>query len=234
MKRKRALLLILFLFMACAKKNMEKESTTEVLKQAAEDKYDPPADKKITEKQMQMYVAVHKRELEIARNAAQRLQEKSKELKAKNDKPGFMDALNALSDVGKFWTADLRAAKELGYNTAEYQWVKGEVLEASVTAMTEGFEQAANKMVEQSRQSYKAALAKARTPEERKMLEEQMAALNQQQTEMNKSATVAENVRYNREMVKKFQGDLDAIKSEMEKFNAAKDADKEGGKDSSK
>ncbi|HEY2933455.1 MAG TPA: hypothetical protein VGK99_17075 [Acidobacteriota bacterium] len=222
MKRRITLLFVLCALISCAKKNMEKESTMEVLKQAAEEKYDPPADKKITEKQMQMYLAVHKRELEIARNAAQRLEEKGKQLKAKDEKPGFMDALNALSDVGKFWTADLRAAKELGYNTAEYQWVKGQVLEASITAMSEGFEQAANKMVEQSMQSYRSALAKARSPEEKKMLEEQMAALNQQQSEMNKSAGVSEDIRHNREIVRKYQGELDAIKSEMEKFNKSK------------
>jgi hypothetical protein len=211
---------------ACRSKNMETESTTEVLKQAAEDKYDPPADKKISDKQMQIYMAVRKREVEIARNAASRLEAKSEELKAKKEKAGLMDTLNALSDVGKFLTADIRAAKELGYNTAEYQWVKGQVLEASLNAMTEGFQQAATKTVEQSRRYYEEQLAKAKTPEEKQMWQQSLDALKKQQGEMEKNSEVPEYVRHNREIIKKVQGELDAIKVEMEKYNAGKEATK--------
>lgn len=228
MKKQLLLALILpVLFSAsCGRKNMEKESTTEVLKQAAEDEYNPPDDKKITDKQMQIYMAVRKREVEIAKSAADHLEAKSKELKEKKEKAGFMDTLNALSDVGKFLTADLRAAKELGYNTAEYQWVKERVLEASLNAMTEGFQQAANKTVEQSRGYYEQQLAKAKTQEEKQMWQVSLEAIKKQQEEMQKSAEVADYIRYNREIIKKYQGELDAIKTEMEKYNAGKDTTK--------
>jgi hypothetical protein len=205
---------------------MEKESTTEVLKQAAEDKYNPPNDKKITDKQMQMYMAVRKREVEIAKSAADRLEAKSKELKEKKATAGIMDTLNALSDVGKFLTADLRAAKELGYNTAEYQWVKERVLEASINAMTEDFQQAANKTVDQSRHYYEEQLAKAKTPEEKQMWQQSLEAIKKQQEEMQKNSEVSDYVRSNRDIIKKYQGELDALKTEMEKYNAGKEAAK--------
>ena len=194
---KKLLLLILMslvLFaVSCGRKNMEKESTTEVLKQAAEDKYNPPNDKKITDKQMQMYMAVRKREVEIAKSATDRLEAKS---------------------------------KELGYNTAEYQWVKERVLEASLNAMTEDFQQAANKTVDQSRHYYEEQLAKAKTPEEKQMWQQSLEAIKKQQEEMQKNSEVPDYVRSNRDIIKKYQGELDAIKTEMEKYNAGKEATK--------
>ncbi|MBI4455593.1 MAG: hypothetical protein HY644_06815 [Acidobacteria bacterium] len=205
----------------CSNKNMEKESTAQVLKEAAEDKYDPPADKKITEKQMQMYLAVHKRELEIAKSAASRFEAKSRE-----EKPGLAESLRTLSDVGKFLTADLRAAKELGYNTAEYQWVKSQVLEASVSAMAEGFQQASTQAVEQSMRYYKEQLSKAQTAEEKQMWQQNIEALTKQQADMQRNTEVPDWVRHNLQIIAKYQGELDAVKSEITKYTNENETEK--------
>ena len=43
----------------------------------------------------------------------------------------MVEGFKSINTVGEFLTADIRAAKDLGYNTAEYQWVKGQILAAS-------------------------------------------------------------------------------------------------------
>ena len=179
-----------------------------------EDKYTPPADERINEKQLEMYVAVRRRELQISRDASSRLKAKSTELKARGEKPGIVDGLDALEQVGSVLAADVRAAVQAGYNSAEYQWVKARVIEAGASGANEEFQRATRRIADQSQRYYRTQLAQAGSPEERNMWQQSIAALAKQTAGMEKSTEASEALRHNRELVRRHQSELDGIRSE--------------------
>jgi hypothetical protein len=68
--------------------------------------YRPPADGRLARRQVEMYLAVQRREQEIRKNG------------------------------GEGATAGLRAARELGYNPKEYAWVRDRVSDAEMLRTT--------------------------------------------------------------------------------------------------
>jgi uncharacterized protein YicC (UPF0701 family) len=79
--------------------------------------YKSPADGRLSEGQVRMYLDVRRREQKI------------REAAFKNQ---------SLADVS---TADLRAARELGFNPKEYQWVRDRVMEAQMLQATQALHQ---------------------------------------------------------------------------------------------
>jgi hypothetical protein len=136
MPRHRLLLLIVLLAAGCGRrpagdetsirKRLERKGTTDLMDQVAKaPAYKPPADGRLTESQVRMYLDVRPRERRI------------REVASKSASPA--DAA----------TADLRAAQELGFNPKEYQWVRDRVLEAQMLQAT----QALNQQVALSREA---------------------------------------------------------------------------------
>jgi hypothetical protein len=118
---------------ASIKETLEEKGTIDVMDQVSKaPEYKAPADGKLTDRQVKMYLEVRQREQKIREVAF-------KELKAKGDKAtgekkevGMFEAMKAIGDLADVATADLRAAQELGHNPKEYQWVKERVLEAQM------------------------------------------------------------------------------------------------------
>jgi hypothetical protein len=100
----------------------------EVAKETGEAEYEAPADGKLTEAQIEMFLRVQERAKKIQQVAVSSLEEKTEAGSAAGEKVGFTEALGALRDAGNVATAGLRAAQELGYNPKEYQWVQSTVL----------------------------------------------------------------------------------------------------------
>ena len=94
--------------------------------------YKPPADGHLNRRQVEMYLEVHRREEKIR------------------------DTLRAKGDLANLATADLRAARELGYNPREYAWVRDRVLEAEMLRATRTL----SRQVAESRQALLALLRK--------------------------------------------------------------------------
>src|SRR5579872_1168801 len=121
-------------------RDLNKRGTVDLMKEVSKDKYTPPADGRLTDAQVQMYLKVRQHEQDIAQVAKQKLQadaDAAKKAGGEKSLSGLMAGFKGLSDVAEFATADIRAAKDLGYNTQEYMWVKGKILEASAAAMTQ-------------------------------------------------------------------------------------------------
>lgn len=115
--------------------NLSDVGTTELLEQTEDDTYEAPEDGRLSEKQIEMYLKVRDHEKKIADVARKQLEDKTK--KAEEEKPGetslagMVNAFSAVGSLADLMTADIRAAAELGYNTAEYTWVKEQVLGAA-------------------------------------------------------------------------------------------------------
>jgi hypothetical protein len=153
-----AIVLLLVVLPGCgggeeeAAERLEDKTAVEVLEEAGEDEYTPPDDGELTEKQMDMYLAVQERAIDLRKAAAAQVADVNQKVEGSKTEAGKM--FEAFRAVGQgagldLFTADVRAAQELGYNTAEYQWVQGEVMEAQAAKMMLGMAQGMREMQRQ-------------------------------------------------------------------------------------
>ena len=80
--------------------------------------FTPPSDGKITAAQVQKYIAVRQRALELAKQQTSA-------------------ASSLVQQLAEVVAAENRAASELGYNVNEYRWVQARVAEVSAPAIPE-------------------------------------------------------------------------------------------------
>ena len=79
-------------------KDLDKRGTVDLMKQVADDKYDPPKDGKLTESQVQMYLKVREHEKAIAKVALAKANEHAKAADAsKHSLSGVMESFKTMS-----------------------------------------------------------------------------------------------------------------------------------------
>jgi hypothetical protein len=225
MSRVLTAVLVLSLFFGCGKKpaedeasirkSLEEKGTVDLMDQVSKaPDYQPPADGRLTERQVEMYLAVRKRELRIREVALQSLKAKGEQAEQEARKVSPFEAVKALGDLADVATADLRAAQELGHNPKEFQWVKERVLEAQMLATTRSL----NQQVARSRESLLANL------EERKRAaasEEERADIDHRIEELRNPAGSSEGdpaAEYNAELLARYKDELARIQAEDERI----------------
>lgn len=201
--------------------DLKKRGTIDLMKEVSEDKYTPPADGKLTDAQVQMYLKVREHEKAIAQVAKQELQKHSEEAKKAGDKSigSMMEGLKGLNALGEFATADIRAAKDLKYNTQEYLWVKSQILEASTSAAAEKMGEAMNANMDASYQQMKKSYAEAKDEQTKKIYADMLANMDKSRQEMKQSKEPEKPaLAYNRQLLSKYEGALNAWAQEMAKY----------------
>ncbi len=201
--------------------DLHKRGTMDLMKEVSEDKYTPPADGKLTDAQVQMYLKVREHEKQIAQVAKQELQQHSDAAKKAGDKSvgGMVEGLKGLSSLSEFVTADIRAAKDLKYNTQEYLWVKGKVLEASTSAAAEKMAAAMNANMDASYQQIKKSYDEAKDAQTKKVYGDMLANFEKSKQEMaQKKEKEDPALAYNRQLLSKYEGALNAWAQEMAKY----------------
>jgi hypothetical protein len=196
-------------------------STRELLEKTAQDKYEPPKDGRLTEAQVQMYLKVREHEKAIAQVAKDQLKQHADAAKKDGDKSiaGMMDGFKALGSAADLMTADIRAAKDLHYNTQEYLWVKGQILAASTSVMTEKLTQAASASMDSVYASMKKQYDEAKDEQTKKIYADSLAAYDQQKKEMAQSKEKEDPaLAYNRQLLSKHEDALKAWTTEMSKY----------------
>ncbi len=201
-------------------KDLEKHGTIDLMKDVSKDKYDPPKDGKLTEAQIQMYLKVRQHEKDIAKVAKEQMDQHSKAAdESKHSLSGVFESIKTIQSAGEFFTADIRAAKDLGYNTQEYLWVKGQIMAASVTAFAEGLTNAMSAQQDaylaQTRKAYEEA-----KDEQTKQMYKQMLDSYAQTVKEGKEATANQDpaLVYNRQLLKKYDNELAAFTNELGKY----------------
>ena len=203
-------------------KDLDKRGTLDLMKDVSNDKYDPPKDGKLTEAQIQMYLKVRKHEKDIAKVALADAQKHADAGdKAKNSIAGVMEGFRAMSSAAQFATADVRAAKDLGFNTQEYLWVKGQVTAASMVAFAEGMTNAMSAQQDAYLAQTKKAYEEAKD-EQTKQMYKQMLDSYAQTVKEGKDVTANQDpaLVYNRQLLKKYDTELAAFTSEMSKYES--------------
>jgi hypothetical protein len=201
-------------------KDLDKRGTIDLMKDVSNDKYDPPSDGKLTEAQVQMYLKVRTHEKDIAKVALEQAQQHSKAADAsKNSLSGVMEGFKTLSSAAQFATADIRAAKDLGYNTQEYLWVKGQVMVVSTTAFAETVTKAMSAQMDAAYQQTKKAYDEAKDDQTKQMYKQMLDGYAQTVKE-GKEATANQDpaLVYNRQLLKKYDTELAAFTAELSKY----------------
>ena len=201
-------------------KDLQKRGTTDLMKEVANDEYTPPADGRLTEAQVQMYLKVREHEKKIAQVAKDEMKKHAEDAKQKGDKSiaGMMDGFKALGSVADFVTADLRAAKDLGYNTQEYMWVKQQILAASTAAMAEEFSKSMQQNFDKAYTDAKKAHDEAADEQTKKLYADVLAGYEKSKQEMAAQTTQDPAAQYNRQLLTKYENALNAFAHEMSKY----------------
>lgn len=201
-------------------KDLEKHGTVDLMKDVANDKYDPPKDGKLTEAQIQMYLKVRQHEKDIAKVAKEQMEQHSKAAdQAKHSLSGVFEGLKTMQSAGAFFTADIRAAKDLGYNTQEYLWVKGQIMTASVTAFTEGLTNAMANEQNKAYQQMKKSYDEAKDEQSKQMYKQMLDGYEKTMKEGQQvTAQTPPEIQYNRQLLKKYDSELAAFTNELGKY----------------
>lgn len=206
--------------------DLEKRGTTDLMKEVADDEYTPPEDGRLTEAQVQMYLKVRDHEKMIAQVAKEEMKKHAKSAEGKGEKSlsAMMDGFKALGSAADLLTADIRAAKDLGFNTQEYLWVKSQVLAASTAAMAEKFNQSMAANFDKAYVDAKKAYEEATDESTKKLYADMLAGYDKTREEM-KAQQAGEDpaASHNRQLLAKYENELNAFAQELSKFE-----DKEG------
>ncbi len=205
---------------AAISKDLKERGTTDLMKEIAEDTYDPPQDGRLSDAQVQIYLKVREHEKTIAEVAKAELKKHSDEAKKKGDRSigGFMEGMKALGSAADFLTADIRAAKDLGYNTQEYLWVKQQILEASTAQMAEQFTTAMAANFDKAYTEAKKAHDEASDEQTKKLYADVLAGYDKSKQEMTARQDVDPAVAYNRQILSKHENALNAFAHELSKY----------------
>ena len=224
---------------AAISKDLQKVGTTDLMKQVADDEYTPPEDGRLTDAQIQMYLKVREHEKKIAQVAKAEMQQHSEKAEKSGEKSlaGMMEGFKALGSAADFLTADIRAAKDLGFNTQEYLWIKGQILAVSTAAMAEKFNQSIAANVDQAYAELKKAHDEATDEQTKQMYAGMLASYDksrqeqaaQQETEQDPSLA------HNRQLLSKYENAINAYAHELSKYedkdgdvqNAVQELDKQ-------
>jgi hypothetical protein len=202
--------------------DLDKKGTVDLMKQVADDKYEAPKDGKLTDGQVQMYLKVREREKAIAQVAKQEAQEHAKKADAAGQKSigGFIEGLKTMGSAADMLTADIRAAHELGYNTQEYLWIKGQILAVSTTAMGQKMAAAMSASMDSAYANMKKQYDDAKDEQTKAMLKQTLDQYEQTRKDQTAAQQQQEDpaLAYNRQLLSKYESTLNAYANEMAKF----------------
>ncbi|HEY0144380.1 MAG TPA: hypothetical protein VGF48_26085 [Thermoanaerobaculia bacterium] len=214
--------------------DLQKRGTTDLMKEVANDEYTAPEDGKLTDGQIQMYLKVREHEKKIAQVAKEEMKQHAEKAEQKGDKSiaGMMEGFKALGSAADFMTADIRAAKDLGYNSQEYLWVKGQILAASTAAMAEQFNTAMTANFDKAYAEAKKAYDEAKDEQTKKFYAEMIAGYDKTRQEMAEQAqsSIDDATAANRQLLSRYENALKAYAHELSKYEE-KEGDVQKGLD---
>jgi hypothetical protein len=206
---------------AAIARDLNNRGVMDLAKDVSKDKYTPPADGKLTDGQVQMYLKVRDHEKQIAQVAKDQLKAHADEAKKDGEKSlsGMMEGFKAMGSAADFLTADIRAAKDLGYNTQEYLWVKAQIMGASTSVITEKMQQAGNAAMESAHEQMKKAYDEAKDEQTKALYKQQLDQFDQQLAQNQQQMPKADPaVTYNRQLLSKYENALNAYTNELSKY----------------
>jgi hypothetical protein len=206
---------------AAIEADLDKRGTTELMQQVADDQYTPPEDGRLTEAQVEMYLKVREHEKKIAQVAKDQMKQHAEAAEKAGEKSigGLMEGFKALGSAADFATADIRAAKDLGFNTQEYLWVKQQILEVSTAEMAAKFTESIDTGFQKAYDEAKKAHDEATDETTKKMYADMLAGYDKSRQEMQQQKTDEDPaLAHNRQILAKYENALNAFAHELSKY----------------
>ena len=204
---------------ASVSKDLQKRGTVDLLKEVGNDNYAPPEDGRLSEAQIQMYLKVREHEKTIAKVAREELKQHAEKADKKEKSiAGMMEGLKAMGSAADFITADLRAAKDLGYNSQEYLWVKQQILAASTSVMSEKVNATLTANFDKAYADAQKAYNEANDEQTKKLYADMLASYAKSRQEMNTKVEEDPALTYNRQLLAKHENALNAYAHELSKY----------------
>jgi hypothetical protein len=200
-------------------KDLQKRGTMDLAKEVANDQYTPPDDGRLTDAQIQMYMKVREQEKKIAEVAKAELKQHAEKAdKKEKSLGGMLEGIKAMGSAADFMTADIRAAKDLGYNSQEYLWVKTQVMAASTSVMAEKFTETIAANFDKAYAETKKAYEEAKDEQTKKIYADMLAGYDKSKQEMQQNQTEDPALTYNRQLLSKYENALNAYAQELSKW----------------
>lgn len=194
---------------------LDDKGTMDVIEEAAAAEYEAPADGRLTDEQMEMYLEVQERAAEIREVARKRMEGRVGETEGEDaeegKKPSLFEALRAVGDFGDVMTAELRAAQELGYNPAEYQWVQGQILEAQMARAGKEMQRGAAEAGKSFMEVLQRQLDSADSEERREEIRRQIQEYEDNLAEMAEDDQLEPSVEHNLELFESYRDRIQAV-----------------------
>ena len=209
---------------ASVSKDLQNRGTVDLLKEVGNDNYTAPEDGRLTEAQIQMYLKVREHEKTIAKVAKEELKQHAEKAEKKEKSiAGMMEGFKAMGSAADFLTADLRAAKDLGYNSQEYLWVKQQIMAASTSVMAEKVNETLTANFDKAYADAQKAYNEATDEQTKKLYGDMLASYAKSRQEMNTRVDEDPALTHNRALLAKHENALNAYAHELSKYE-----DKEG------
>ena len=204
---------------ASVSKDLQKRGTVDLLKEVGNDNYAPPEDGRLSEGQIQMYLKVREHEKTIAKVAREELKQHAEKAENKEKSiAGMMEGFKAMGSAADFLTADLRAAKDLGYNSQEYLWVKQQIMAASTSVMSEKVNATLTANFDKAYADAQKAYNEANDEQTKKLYADMLASYAKSRQEMNTKVEEDPALTYNRQLLSKHENALNAYAHELSKY----------------
>ena len=208
--------------------NIQNSEFNELVEMTEQDQYEPPADGLLTDDHIKMYIAVKAHEKSLLKNEAEKVKEKVAKVEQSDEESlsGIIKNLDAIQQAASYSLLDVRAAKALGYNSAEYEWVKETLLEASSLTMMGGAKEMQAIMINSIKQSIP-QLEKARDessdPQMRTALDEQIMETKKNLEEMKEDIASEQEqmtaaMKHNIALYAKHKDALNVLENEFSKW----------------
>jgi len=230
------ILLLLFMLAAYSCDNKKNEDISEMItdklmEDIEKDSYSPPVDGKLTEAQVHLFLHVKKEELtyifqNLKHNLAG-LEENEKKKKIAGLKE-YMTTLRTIGNSTNAVATDLQAAKKLGYNAREYEWVRNVIINTNLFTWADTTSQIATERYEKTLQELIAQQEAAATPEEKNLYDQQINAIRLALEDMeSKNHPLDETTVFNKMLLEKFEDEIAALEAEIKRcnFNNGKEAE---------
>jgi hypothetical protein len=184
-------------------------------KGVANARYDPPKDGKLTDAQVRMYLKVRGHTKDFERRALKEAQGRSAAIEEARPKRGIFGIIYGIKAYKTFGTlnylfrADTLAAKDLGVKTEEYDWVKAQIVAASTAASGE---------IDASYTRVKKSYDEATNNQTRMMYGQEMFSYERTLKAAAQTPQDDPAVAYNRQLLSKYENELNAISAEAGKL----------------
>ncbi len=196
----------------------------QVMNEVADDNYTPPADGRLTEAQIEMYIAVKKRETELLEAGASQANARVEQLEQAEDDSmrGAVRALAASKALADYVSSDLRAAHELGVNTAEYEWVRDTLLETAAQSMLDDIHTTLKQQQAQALHELTSARDAATDPALRdhyaSAIAELEAEIQSEERQRQHEAADLAAMRHNQGLLERHAEQLNVVEAELKKW----------------